>query len=128
WIHLATDRASNRLMLGCLDNGSDINVNIWSGVVWGTDVEVETNASTIASRAFDVAFEGGGTTGVVLWGGSTSTPHFRIYDGASWGALQNAPAITNSPIIVQLSPDNSGNTILALLQTSGGQTSLDFLR
>src|SRR6185503_16829908 len=69
-----------------------------------------------------------GTAGIVLWAGSTSTPRYRIYDGSAWGAQQNAPAVSNTPLIVQLSADNTGSTILALFINSGGQTALDFLR
>jgi hypothetical protein len=128
WVHLAADPTSGKVMLGCLDDQSDINVNVWNGAVWGADLEVETSASTTFSRAFDVAFEGAGTAGIVLWAGSTSTPRYRIYDGSAWGAQQNAPAVSNTPLIVQLSADNTGSTILALFINSGGQTALDFLR
>ncbi len=129
WVHVASDSASSKLLLGCLDNAADINVNIWDGTAWGTDLEVETNTTTMTARAFDVAFEGAGTTGLVVWGLSgSSSPRYRVYDGSAWGAQQTAVALTNEPLIVQMAPDSTGTEILTLFVVSGGQSSLHFLR
>lgn len=128
WVHLSYDSVSSKIMAGFLDSASDISVNVWSGSAWGSNLKVETDAVTTSSRCFDVAFEGSGTSGVIAWGASSSTPRYRIFDGTNWGSQQNAPAISGNPLIIQLSPDATGAEILGLFVCSGGQSSLDFLR
>ncbi len=130
WIHLSTDGLSSKLMMGCLDRAGHVNVNIWNGLAWGPSVQLEVNASTTNTRAFDVAFAGAGTTGMAAWGVSGSnTPRFALYDGTSWGAPRDASSpLSNTPLIVQLSPDMTSTEILGLFVVSGGQSALDFLR
>lgn len=127
WVRLAADPGSGKILLGTLDSAADINVNAWSGGAWGTNLEVESAAAAAATRTFDLAYTTGGGTAVLLWGGSSATPRFRVYDGASWGAQQNAPALSATVQFVQLTPQVSGGQLLALCSLDAGQNSLESL-
>jgi hypothetical protein len=130
WVHLSADSTSSRLMMGCLDSAGHVNVNIWSGAAWGPSIQLETSASTTNTRAFDVAFSGAGNTGAAAWGVSNSnTPRYAIFDGTAWGAPRDASSsLSGRSLIVQLSPDMTTTEIFGLFVTTGGQSTLEFLR
>ncbi len=126
WLHLAGNPGANNLMLGTLDASSHVNVNIWSGSVWGTDLQVETSASATGTRAFDVAYQANGTAAVIIWGASGQTSaRYRVYNGSTWGAQQTAPALSAIPLLIQLSAAMTGSKMTALCGMSGGQSGLD---
>jgi hypothetical protein len=129
WIHLASDPASNRLLAGFLDGGSRIHVNLWSGSAWDAYVRVTAAAPTTGSRCFDVAFEPQGTRGLVVYGHAGSPlPRFNVHNGTSWGLQQNGPMLPNPPLLVQLTPSGGGREIMCLMNVTGGQNMLEFLR
>ena len=129
WPHLAPHPSGNSLIVGLLDTASKINVCSWDGSSWSAYTQVEANAPTTSSRCFDVAFEGGGTRGLVMYGSSgINTPRFRTFDGTAWGAQQSAGALPNPPLLVQLTPSRAGAEIMTLINVTGGQNRLQFLR
>jgi hypothetical protein len=128
WIRLAADPAGSKIILACLDKNEDINVTVWSGSSWGSNLEVETNARTAARRCFDLCFTAAGTTALLAWGGNSDNPRYRTWNGSSWSAQLTGPALSDKPLIVQLRPAAAGTEILALFAVDGGQNALDFLR
>lgn len=129
WFHLAADPTSNKVMLGVLDAAGRVNVTVWSGSAWDSYLQVESNAPTGGSRCFDVAFEPRGTRGIVGYGHATTTSlRYRTYDGTSWSNQSSGPTVPGTPFLVQLTPSGGGTEIMALLNCTGGQNRLEFMR
>jgi Tfp pilus assembly protein PilX/cell wall assembly regulator SMI1 len=129
WVRLAADPAGNRLLLGTLDASRRINVALWSGASWAAPFLVESSAYSITSRSFDIAFEGAGTRAMVLFCRASSlAPRYRVFDGSSWGAEGTAPALPAAPYVVQLTPSATGQELMSLINTTGGQNKLEFIR
>jgi hypothetical protein len=129
WVRLTPNRADNRLALATLDDQSDVNVNIWSGSAWGADVEIAARASTIATRAVDIAWEPDGTRALCVYSNNNqSTPFYNIYDGSTWGTRQTGPDLTNTPLLLQTDASQNGKEILLSAVITGGQSALTFVR
>lgn len=129
WIHIAPDPSGNKLMLGVQDAANKVNVAIWSGSAWGSYLQVENNAATAGSRCFDVTFEPRGTRGLIAYGrAANTTPRFRTYDGNLWGAETSGPTLPGTPFLIQLTPSGGGSEVMALMNCSGGQNRLEFMR
>lgn len=129
WFHLASDKASNKLMLGMSDSANHVSAAIWNGSSWSSYLQVETSAATLGSRCFDVAFEPKGTRGMIVYGNSSSTlPRYRTYDGSAWSAQLTAGSMPGSPFLVQLTPSGGGREVMVLMNCTGGQNRLEFMR
>jgi hypothetical protein len=129
WIHMASDPAGNRLVIGILDGAGHLSVNSWTGSVWEAYTQVTATAASTSTRCFDVAFEPKGTRGIVVYGHSNTTqPRYRVYDGTTWSAPSQAPSLPGVPLLVQLTPSGGGSEIMMLVNALGGQNRLEFLR
>ncbi len=129
WLKLATDNASAKVMMAAMDAGGRIDVDIWSGVGWGTHAIATPNGATVASRCFDISFEPGGTRGLLMYGvAGQNAPRYRTFDGSGWSNASNAPVLSSPPLLIQLSPSATGSEIMALMNLTGGQNKLVFLR
>ena len=58
---LDADPNSDQVMLSVLDAGSDVNYILWSGSVWGTPSEQETNAGDTKNQPFLFLWDGDGS-------------------------------------------------------------------
>ncbi|ODS36570.1 MAG: hypothetical protein A7315_01820 [Candidatus Altiarchaeales archaeon WOR_SM1_79] len=106
WLELASDASSDRVILGALCDGANIEVNIWDGTGWGTQLRVENDAEAVASRCFDVAWERSGDQAMVCWGKSGSDlVSYRTYQGGAWSSAQDGPDMGSTIEILQLTPD-----------------------
>ena len=104
--------------MGASDWYKDLNVNVWDGASWGTNLEVETGLETWNSRCFDVAFEGSGDEAVVAWSDSGDhTVDYRVWTSGSWSSEQNGPDVGNDIEIIQLVPDPDSNEIFMTTKT-----------
>jgi hypothetical protein len=93
WLRLASDASINHIVLGALCDGGIIDVNIWNGTVWGTQLQVENSAQAEISRCFDVAWERTGDQALVCWGESgSSSVKYRTYDYDAWSSEQTGPS------------------------------------
>jgi len=102
WIRLASDTSSDRILMACVDDGRDINVNVWLGSSWYGNQEFDSGVETYTSRCFDVAWEKSGNQAVVVYGDSGDhTPDYRTWDG-SWSSSLNTPDVGNDVKILQL--------------------------
>lgn len=107
WLQLSADPSSNRIAMGALDASSDVNVNVWSGAVWGTNVEVDASVEAHTKRCFDVAFERSGTQAMAAWSKSaTHNVKYRLWSSVSnWPAELNGPNVGNDIQVLSLYQD-----------------------
>lgn len=121
WIRLASEPGSDRILMGTLDRANDVNVQIWTGSFWGTNLEVTRGAESDNRRTFDVAFEGSSGIGMISYGESNDRPRFRTCTGqcfASDWSLENSANDVNpaggDPEWIQLIPDPNSNDIFLM--------------
>jgi len=118
WMKLCSDPTTNRILLGTLDSGSDVNVAFWDGTAWEPRFEVETAAETISSRCFDVAFERSDSEAMVAW--SDSGDHsvdYRVWTSGSWSGEQTGPNVGNDIKIIQLVPSSHSDAVFMTTKT-----------
>ncbi len=106
WLKLASDPASDRIMLGTIETGSsgsfDINAVEWSGTGWGTYSGLDTSTESEGDRTMDVAYIG--TTGnamIVYDDANVNYPTWRNCTGSScasgsWSSSTNANTTSTS--------------------------------
>ena len=122
WVKLASDPSSNQILLGTLDGGRDVNVQVWSGSAWGSVFEVTAGAETNVHRAFDVAWENSTGVGMVSYGESIDTPRYRTCSGTNcfngiWSAELSANDVNpgaGDPEWIRLEPDVNSNNIFLM--------------
>jgi hypothetical protein len=129
WVKLAPSRTTNSVLMGTLDLVGRVYGEVWNGTAWGSQVQATLTASATGSRCFDVAFEPDGARGMIMYGtAGVLTPRYRIFDGTSWGSAVNGPTLPSVPLLVQLSASNEGAELMGLINVTGGQNSLHFMR
>jgi hypothetical protein len=66
---------------------------------------------------------------MIVYGHSvTLPPRYRTYDGTTWGPQLLAPSLPGTPFLIQLTPSGGGSEIMCLMNATGGQNRLEFLR
>jgi hypothetical protein len=126
WERLAGDPATDTILFGSLDDGADININVWNGSSWGTNVEMTTAAQTADKRQFDIAFPQNGGTGLVVYvEKDKKTPRYRTWDGSAWSAELTAADLGDKLRVVSLTPGREDGEIFVLVSDDG--TDLNFL-
>ncbi|RZN39078.1 MAG: VWA domain-containing protein [Methanosarcinales archaeon] len=127
WIKLAPDPNSNNILMGALDEASDISVSLWNGSAWTTkNREIETATHGNNRRYFDVSFEQTSGTGMVVWSDNTHTPKYQAWNATddSWSSESSASSTgTNYVSWVQLTPDLESDEIF--LMTSDGSNDIN---
>lgn len=121
WIRMAADPTSNQVLLAAGDSSQNLNVNVWDGSSWGTDTELETNICWTSQRAFDVAYEVGGTKALIVYADNwTSKVRYRTWDGSAWSGENWSSDISTVPVILQLTTGRSGSEIFLAMHRDGG--------
>lgn len=96
WLRLAADPTSDTILFGALDDDEDLNVNQWNGSSWGSNSQLEDEVGTKDRRAFDIAFENGGASALIVYAQENSDrPRYRIWNGSAWGSEQNGPDLND---------------------------------
>lgn len=92
WIKLAPRPASNEIMYGVQDAGSDLNTRKWSGSAWDTATqhpEHDATLENITSMNFDIVYEtfaGNEGNAWVMWGDGAGVSA-RQWSGAAWNSV-----------------------------------------
>ncbi|QDV91054.1 FG-GAP repeat protein [Phycisphaerae bacterium RAS2] len=120
WMRLAPAPNSNSVLFASLDAANDVNVNVWNGTSWGSNVQVETNAPGYAQRYFDIAFEPGGAIGLVAYVESgQSSLRYRTWNGTSWSSEQTGTNLGNQGRTIALTPGTSDQEIFVAATDDG---------
>lgn len=122
WIKLAPSPVNDTIVMASQDVNSDINVNVWYGAGWGTNLEVETSTASTSRRAMDVAFEPGGSRALVAYDENSHTLKYRTWNGSTWSSEQSGPNGGNAPIhTIQAVPGVGESDILLTWMMDNGQ-------
>lgn len=106
WLRFAPDPASDRILMGMLDSGNDVNVTFWDGASWEPYLEVETGVGSTSGRCFDVAYESSGDEAMVAWwDNGVSTLDYRVWSSGAWSEELMGPELAGQIWIVQLVPN-----------------------
>lgn len=92
WLRMVADPLSDEILFGSLDSKEDVNVNVWDGSSWGTNLEVETSESSDDRRGFDIAYEGGGGEALLVYEEGGTSLRYRTWTGAAWSAEAVGPS------------------------------------
>nr|QNO48031.1 hypothetical protein CAKHPDBP_00002 [Methanosarcinales archaeon ANME-2c ERB4] len=124
WIKLAADPNSDNILMGALNEAKDVHVTVWNGSAWSPNLKIEENTYECNKRIMDVCFEQSSGRGLVVWGDSTPTPKYRIWNG-SWGEESSAPNLggTGYTRWAQLIPDPDSDEMF--LMTSDGDNDIN---
>lgn len=120
WLRLAADPTSNQILFGSLDDVKRVNANVWNGASWGSNQGLGTNACWNQMRAFDIAYEGGGTRALIAYPESwDSRLRYRVWNGSSWSDGSWGPDCGQTPTLVQLVTGVNPGEVLAAIQDDG---------
>jgi len=112
WIRLASDPSSDKIVMGALDSGADLNVNVWDGTQWGTNDEVDAAVEQVVRRTYDVAWETSGDQAQVAWGDATiHTIDYRNYTSGTWSGDGDGPDVGNDIFFVQYARDYESDSL-----------------
>lgn len=116
WVRLAAEPGTDRIVLATLDDDEDLNVCIWSGSAWGTVTELETHMGTRDHRCYDVAFRSSGGGLISYVRNNQKYPRYRTLaaGSSSWSGVNNGPNLGDTPEVIQMTPDQSGNVYLTI--------------
>lgn len=108
-VRMASDPASDSIMVAVCDDDDDINVAVWSGSAWTESREIETSVTQNANRTreiFDLAWEPTGAGGMIAWQSSATTRvrYLRWTKGTKLAdaAIQNGPDLLAEPRVIRL--------------------------
>jgi archaellum component FlaF (FlaF/FlaG flagellin family) len=120
WVVLKASRTRNEFILGTLDSGGHVNVQVWQNGTWGDLIELTTGADS-EYRGFDITYESVSGDAIVVYSDGTTIPKYRAWNGTAWSA-QGSVAAIGSGIprwIVLASNPNSDEVVLATLDSAG---------
>ncbi|UCF07768.1 MAG: FG-GAP repeat protein, partial [Thermoplasmata archaeon] len=128
-VKLAADPKTNYIILGHLDNGRRIDIQIWNGTNWSAVTEVAPgNAERSNEHCFDVAYEAtGDREGIIAYGIGDHRPAYRLINGTSVGPESfvldaNPPDNGRNPnwILLENDPQTSEIMLTYLIDDGGG--------
>ncbi|MGB9748524.1 MAG: hypothetical protein ACPLWC_01615, partial [Candidatus Woesearchaeota archaeon] len=122
WIELASNPNSEEIIMATLDNANDINVQVWNGTAWISQLELETN-SNVNYKSFDVAYESFSGRALVVYTDGTAIPKYYIWNGSSWLGEYSASNTGSTVRWVELASDPNSNYIM--LVTEDGDAAAD---
>lgn len=122
WLRLEPDPASNQMLFGAIENNNDLNVNVWNGSAWGTNQELENEACWTQLRAFDIAYEPGGTRALIAYPDNWDNRfRYRIWDGSSWSTQTWGHNLADTPCLFQLRTGSAAGEIFLAVHTNNGK-------
>src|SRR2546428_5320619 len=97
WLSLKANPLStaNDMMLGLVQENYDLNTCYWTGSAWANWNQHDADYDAVQTRAFDFAWEGSGSKGLLVWGTSRTTgvgqiTYKTVTAPNGWGGQKNA--------------------------------------
>ncbi|ABE52398.1 DUF7594 domain-containing protein [Methanococcoides burtonii] len=125
WIKIATDPNSDNAIVGVEDDGMDIHVSMWNSTSWTPLTEIEDDCYEYSKRIFDVAFEGSSGDAMVVWGDSTNTPKYLVWNGSNWGAEGSSSSLASSGYTRWVNLESNVDSDEISLITSDGSSDIN---
>ena len=120
WIRLVADPASDEILFAALDGDKDINVNVWNGAAWGSNLEIETSATYNDRRQFDIAYENGGNEALLVYHEAGQNKlRFRTWNGSGWSTERNGKVIGEDARTILCRPGTDLGDVLILASDDG---------
>jgi hypothetical protein len=128
WVKIAADPNTNYIISSNLDNGKDIDVQIWNGSEWSTpEVEVTQDGERDQNRCFDVAWESTSRMeGLIVYGITTQEPRYRTISGTTVGSTEllvpdpNPDGDKPNWVVLESDPQTDDIILLWLEDDAGG--------
>jgi len=119
WLRLAADTASDEIIFGSLDEAKDINVCVWNGSSWGSNLEVESGTQSYGMRQFDIAYEFGGDEALLAYHqNNQNNLRYRTWNGASWSSEVQGTQLNDKARVIQLrTGTTAGELFIATSET-----------
>lgn len=125
----ASATRSEKVMISRHYNGSSqfIYAQVWNGTSWGSVVSLSNWAATtfLNVQNFSGTYLANGDF-IVVYSDNTTTPKFRVWNGASWGsqiAMQNSAGIPNY-IVARARP--GANEVMAAIFDQSSDTNTQY--
>ncbi len=116
WLRLVSNPKTDEVLFGSIDSNKNLNVSQWNGQAWATTQQLSSNIPFNDRRGFDMAYNRGGDTAVIVFAESTSpSPQWRAWSGSTWSSQQSGPSISGGAMFVQaITSDTPGQILFAL--------------
>ena len=86
------DPSSDKIVMGAIDAGRDVNVNVWDGAAWGTNEEVTAGAEISVSKPADVEFESTSSEAIVAYSeNGDPVLHYNTWSAGTWSVQWDGP-------------------------------------
>ena len=128
WTALASDPATDRIVMGVVTYGSEIWMMAWSGASWISPVVATTSAASTSAPVVAAAFEG--TSGQALVAYSMSSQNAVQYrtwsSGGGWSGALSGPSSSGIPNSVMLYPEPSTDGVMLAAQDANSDLSYTY--
>jgi len=121
WLSLKANPLStaNDMVLGLVQENYDLNTCYWTGSAWANWNQHDADYDAVQTRAFDFAWEGSGSKGLLVWGTSRTTGGgqitYKTFTAPNgWGGQNNAAMGTGFDQWVQLRTNPFAGTVKIL--------------
>lgn len=106
---------SDEVVVATVDDRSDTNVVVWNGTGFGSVTEVATSG-TSNRKSVGVVYEQLNGRAIVVYNDGSSTPKYRIWNGAGWSSQASAQGVGGEPEWIELAAKPYSNEILMITQ------------
>ncbi len=116
FIELASHPYTDEITMVTIDDGDDVNVQVWNGNAWTNQTEVATAGCNDGFCA-DVIYESKNNRSIVVYDDNTNIPKYRIWNGTAWSPASISIAdIGAEPLEIDLASHPNKDEILLLTQ------------
>jgi len=119
YIELASHPYTDEITMVTIDDGSDVNAQVWNGTDWTNHSEFATSGCNNGFCA-DVIYESKNNRSIVVYDDNTDTPKYRIWNGTDWGAEASIADVGAEPREVDLASHPNEDEVLLLIQDNDG--------
>ena len=113
FLELGSDPSSDKIVMGSMCFFDNVNVNVWDGTAYGTNVEATAGAEKSHIKPADVGFES--TSDEALLAYSENGIHilrYRTWSAGTWSAELNGPDFGNDLQTGDVRPDPNSDDIM----------------
>jgi hypothetical protein len=129
WVKLAGSslHSSDEVVAALLGTNKQVNLNVWSGTAWGTNLVAETTAAAAHQARVDVAYQRNGSKALAVWHKSGQTSLlYRTWSGGAWSSQQTGPDMTSDSKSIKLDRGYGSDEIMMLVRRAGPLDYTDF--
>jgi hypothetical protein len=123
FIELGSDPSSDKIVMGAMDSGDDVNVNVWDGTTYGTNFEATDDAVKSGLKPADIGFESTSGEAMVAYAvKNDQTLHYRNWSaGSGWSVQKDCCNVGSIPQTGDMRPDpNSDDIMIAIVDGNDG--------